>query len=176
MTPLAISCSAGDVVLFRHEGTLGDMIRAVTHSDFSHAAFGVGADALVEAHDLDGVRRTLLADYLTVPEYTRVQVRRAPGLTVSLAVAKALSMNPQPYDTWDLVRIYGYQKLGLKVLDTPTLDSEDKQVCSELDARALFAGGVDVRLQFGLVTFGLVIPGMLAESTLLETVSDWRTP
>ena len=173
---LPATLQAGDVVLFQHQSDLGKLIQAVTGSWASHAALGLMPGLTIEAHDLEGVRRVVFSLYFEDPSYVRVQVRRAPGLNVLLACDAAKAMNGAPYDVWDLVRIYGYAQLHLSRLDDAALDSPDKLICSELVARALFAGGVDVRPQFGLATFGLVTPAMLADSTLLETVSDWRTP
>ena len=92
-------------------------------------------------------------------------MRRAPSLDIAAAVAKALSMDGDPYGTVDLLKIYGY-RMGWCDLDRAALDGEDKIICSELVARALAAGGVDVRPQFGLHSFGMVTPAMLAETTI----------
>jgi hypothetical protein len=78
-------------------------------------------------------------------------------------------MNGKPYGTIDLLKIYGW-KLGLGDLDQAALDGEDKIICSELVARALYAGGVDTRL--GVKSFGMVTPAMLAAS-MIPVVYDW---
>jgi len=172
MTPFSYAMQPGDVVLFQHQSDLGKMIQHVTHSWASHAAFCVASpDQLIEAADLSGVRRTKIEGYTIDPTFIRIQIRRAPGLNVEAAVAKALSLNGSPYGTVDLLKIYGY-RLGWCDLDRETLDGEDKVICSELDARALYAGGVDVRPQFQVVSFGMVTPAMLAESDL-PVVYDW---
>jgi hypothetical protein len=166
MKTFDFSLQPGDFVLFQHESDLGRIIQRVTGSWASHAAFcTVAPDGLIEAADLDGVRQTKIEDYTTDHTFIRIQVRREPLLSVPDAVVKALSMNGKPYGTFDLFKIYGY-RMGWCDLDRATLDGEDKIICSELVARALAAGGVDVRKQFGVQSFGMVTPAMLAETTI----------
>lgn len=163
MTDFAFDLKPGDFLLFQHESSLGRIIQHVTRSWASHAAFcWRSPDDLIEAADLDGVRETHIETYLSDPTFVRIQVRRAVGLEIAYAVSRALSMDGKPYGTVDLLKIYGYE-LGWCDLDTITLDGEDKIICSELVARALYAGGVDVRPS-GLHSFGMVTPAMLATS------------
>ena len=173
MTPLFdFTMQPGDVVLFQHMTDLGKLIQRVTGSWASHAAFALDADEFIEAADLAGVRRVPLATYVTDPMYLRIQVRRAPNLDVDKAIAKALTLNGEPYGTWDLLRIYGYEHFHISTLDQAALDSETHIICSQLDAIALYAGGVDVRPQFNINTLGLVTPAKLAASVLLPIVYD----
>ena len=164
----------GDVVLFQHQSDLGKLIQRVTGSWASHAAFALDEDEFIEAADLSGVRRVPLATYVTDSTFLRIQVRRAPGLDVEKAVAKVLTLNGEPYGTWDLLRIYAYEHFGISTLDQAALDSETHIICSQLDAIGLHAGGVDVRPQFGINTLGLVTPAKLAVASVLQTVYDFQ--
>ena len=173
MNPLFdFTMQPGDVVLFQHQTDLGKMIQKVTGSWASHAAFALDADEFIEAADLAGVRRVPLATYVTDPTYLRIQVRRAPGLDVQAAVAEVLTLNGDPYGTMDLLRIYAYEHFHIQTLDQARLDSKRNIICSQLVALGLYAGGVDVRPQFNLHTFGLVTPAMVAVSSVLQTVYD----
>jgi hypothetical protein len=170
MSAFSFSLEPGDFLLFQHDSDLGRIIQHVTKSWASHAAFAIAPpDKMIEAADLSGVRRSTLAEYTSDPTFLRIQVRRAPMLAPTPAVEKALSLNGKPYGTVDLLKIYGW-RLGWCDLDSATLDGEDKIICSELVARALFAGGVDVRC--GVHSFGMVTPAMLATSTI-PVVYDW---
>ena len=173
MNPFNFALQPCDCILFQHQSDLGKIIQKVTKSWASHAALCIwGPDYLIEADDLVGVHKTALSIYLRDTSFVRIQVRRAINLKIADAVNKALALNGHPYGTLDLIKIYGYDH-GWNDLDTPTLDGEDKLICSELVARALAAGGVDVRPQFGVRSFGMVTPAMLSESTVLKVVYDW---
>jgi hypothetical protein len=175
MTPFDFPLQAGDVVLFQHDSDLGKLIQKCTNTWASHAAMSLGEDWLIEAHDLGGVRKVHFDSYFADPTYTRIQVRRAPGLNVQAAIAKVLTLNGEPYGTWDLLRIYGYEHFHISTLDQAALDSETHIICSQLTALGLYAGGVDLRPQFKVNTFGLLTPGNHAEAVALNTEYDWRT-
>jgi hypothetical protein len=134
----------------------------------------LGEDWLIESSDLNGVGKVYIESYLSDKTYVRIQVRRAAGLDADRAMMKVLSLDGEPYGTWDLLRIYGYEHFHISTLDQASLDSETHVICSQLTALGLYAGGVDLRPQFKVNTFGLLTPGHHAEALALTTVYDWR--
>ena len=174
MTDFAFELQPADVVLFQHESDLGKLIQKVTGTWASHAAMALGGDWLIEASDLKGVGKVHFQAYLEDKTYIRIQVRRAANLNVDSALTKVLTLDGEPYGTWDLLRIYGYEHFHISTLDQAALDSETHVICSQLTALGLYAGGVDLRTQFKVNTFGLLTPGDHAAALALTTVYDWH--
>ena len=177
MNPFAFTRQPGQGLAFEHVGNpLSLEIRRVTDCWACHAAFVIEApDKLIEAHDLHGVRKTTLADYLNDPTYVRIQVRSAPGLNVEKAVAKALTFDGKPYGTAELFEILLYEKAHIHSIPWEKLDGEGHLICSEVCGRAWLDGEFDVRPGFNIPTIGLYTPAMIVRSVKLVTEYDWRT-
>lgn len=174
--PSQIPLQPGQVLLVQRQWVIGRIIQRVTGSLWTHAALASGPNATIEAHDLHGVREIpdATGEYLADQRVVALRVFRwSEPFEVAPALAKAREYlrKATAYSVPDLLRVYLYEEFQDPDLDRADLDGDAKQICSELVARCGVPGGQDVRLQYGLTSFGLITPARLAASVCL--VPEW---